>query len=717
MRKFYLLLMALVLTVTANAGTKNLVKMDFESGDPASLGWKSPDLASGMSITGDEYGNFFQFNDGSANGRSCYNLWGTDIFTNQLAEGTYHIEFEWAYSKLSDKNFGTEIAIFSGAEPNGKNGTTKNGSICAKETTLFSLTETADNHNLFFVNNDAATTFSVDAGSWFKVLLDVDVNNRKIAWRIVDQLTGETEFAAGTREFAEGTDMLASGINIYCARYNGTMQLDNLKLQVITSYDIANNPSVALTGVFNEQRTYSIAFQEEEVLHLKGTDGTETEVMYGDTEGGVYKYTTTTSGTLEAWTTSGTATSEKISVVVECVTIQLPQASAAITNASVGFAKEYTITVSNEDVPTKPTLYIAYEYKDENGNVVKSAEEKFSGEKVSVDSKGTLTVTVVAQGFANSVVSINNDTEFEQKYLIDFQHMTVDDLTAKGFEDKGTLDAASGGGESTWTSGKRLYYRIATGETDDDGNPTWTNYPVYGASEAGLTPIQRYRFLQSKLTQEVAHTMFAPLYTWYYNDGVVATSCDENGEPLTSDSAQPKGSDNMVHAIGGSVNVQLFIGVGFVFPGVQGDAENYDPAGAGYGNIRVNNAVLGVDGLTDDEFIIVSKIGSYGGSSNHGDYPVGTDPETAKADWLSKDLGGYAEVYTGLQTFQLYRIDTAISRVTVLTPKNGTGIEEITNKVISDQNAPVYNINGVKMNPNALQKGIYIKQGKKFIVK
>jgi hypothetical protein len=439
--------------------------------------------------------------------------------------------------------------------------------------------------------------------------------------------------------------------------------------------------------------------------------------MYGDTEGGVYKYTTTTSGTLEAWTTSGTATSEKISVVVECVTIQLPQASAAITNASVGFAKEYTITVSNEDVPTKPTLYIAYEYKDENGNVVKSAEEKFSGEKVSVDDKGTLTVTVVAQGFANSVVSINNDTEFEQKYLIDFQHMTVDDLTAKGFEDKGTLDAASGGGESTWTSGKRLYYRIATGETDDDGNPTWTNYPVYGASEAGLTPIQRYRFLQSKLTQEVAHTMFAPLYTWYYNDGVVATSCDENGEPLTSDSAQPKGSDNMVHAIGGSVNVQLFIGVGFVFPGVQGDAENYDPAGAGYGNIRVNNAVLGVDGLTDDEFIIVSKIGSYGGSSNHGDYPVGTDPETAKADWLSKDLGGYAEVYTGLQTFQLYRIDTAISRVTVLTPKNGTGIEEITNKVISDQNAPVYNINGVKMNPNALQKGIYIKQGKKFIVK
>ena len=213
--------------------------------------------------------------------------------------------------------------------------------------------------------------------------------------------------------------------------------------------------------------------------------------------------------------------------------------------------------------------------------------------------------------------------------------------------------------------------------------------------------------------------MFAPLYTWHYNDGVVATSCDENGEPLTSDTEQPKNSGNMVHGVGGSVNVQVYIGVGFVFPGVQGDEENYDPANAGYGNIRVANAVLGVDGLTDDEFIIVSKIGGYGNTSNHGDFAAGTDPEVAKADWLKQDLGGYAEVYTGLQTFQLYRIDTAISRVTVLTPKGGsTGIETINyNKIVSDHNAPIYNLNGVQMNPNALQKGIYIKQGKKFVVK
>ena len=706
--------MAVVFTLAANAGTKNLLKMDFESGTPTSLGWTSPNNAAGMTITGDEYGNYFQFTSGSnSGGRSCYKLWGADIFTDQLAGGTYHIEFEWANTVHSATHYGTEIALFSGTKPGANN-----AQIASNAATLFSISEAADNHDLFFINGDATNTFSVDQG-WFAVLLDVNVNTRTIEWRIVDQLTRQETKASGTRTFDEGTDMLISGLNINCARGAATIQLDNLKVQIITDYDIANVPSVALTGVNNEERTYSIEFQEEEVLHVKGTDGTETEVPYGDTEGGVYKYTTTTSGTLEAWTTSGTATSDKVSVAVDCNIIQLPQATVAITNAQAGFAKEYTISVSNESVPTKPTLYVSYEYKDENGTIVKSAEDKFSGEKVAVDGKGTLTVTVVAMGFEKSVMSVTNDTEFEVKNVIDFQHMTVDDLTAKGFEDKGTLDAASGGGESTWTSGKRLYYRIATGETDDDGNPTWTNYPVYGASEAGLTPIQRYRFLQSKLTQEVAHTMFAPLYTWYYNDGVVATSCDENGEPLTSDSAQPKGSDNMVHAIGGSVNVQVYVGVGFVFPGVQGDAENYDPAGAGYGNIRVQNATLGVDGLTDDEFIIVSKIQSYGNTANHGDYPAGTDPEAAKADWLQQDMGATKEVYTGLQTFQLYRIDTAISRVTVLTPKGGsTGIETINyNKIVSDQNAPIYNLNGVQVNPNALQKGIYIKQGKKFIVR
>jgi hypothetical protein len=38
--------------------------------------------------------------------------------------------------------------------------------------------------------------------------------------------------------------------------------------------------------------------------------------------------------------------------------------------------------------------------------------------------------------------------------------------------------------------------------------------------------------------------------------------------------------------------------------------------------------------------------------------------------------------------------------------------------VIDDENAPIYNLNGTRVdNASKLQKGIYIKNGKKFFIK
>ena len=711
MKKLYLLMMAVVFTITANAGTRNLLKMDFESGDPASLGWKSANLPAGMSISGDEYGNYFQFSLGNSNGRSCYNTWGSELYTDRLDDGTYHIEFEWAYASLANNQFGTEISIFSGTGP-----AANNAVLNAKDNTLFSVTESADNHNLFFINGDASNTFAVEAGAWFAVLLDVNVNTRTIEWRIVDQLTRQDTKASGTRTFAEGTDMLASGMNIYNARYQSIVQLDNLLVQVFTSYDIANEPTVALTGVYDTERTYSITFQEGETLVVKGTDGKEIEVEYSDTEGGVYKYVTTTSGTLEAWTWCGRATSEKVTVNVDCSIIQLPQATVAITNAAAGYGKEYTISVSNEEVPTKPTLYVAYQYKDASGKVVAEADEKFSGEKVSVEDKGTLTVTVTALGFEKSVVSVENNVEYTVKHDIDLQHMTGEELIEKGFEKMDDLNSTGTSGETSWTGRKYLYYQIATGETDEDGKPTYTNYVVYGpngdveGAVEGAESIQRYRFLQSKLNEETAHSLFAPLYTWYGTTGVSPKAYyEEDGvTPLVDPAGNP----------GGTTNLQVKLGIGIVFSGQVNDAENYNPNSISYSPILINYTTFGVDGLTDNEFIIVSKIDNYGSNSYHPQFAVGTDPATARAEYKAAHLGGISEVYKGTETFQLYRVQTALNRVLVLTPKNSTGIETLNyNKVVSDQNAPVYNLNGVQVNPNALQKGIYIKQGKKFVVK
>ena len=665
--------MAVVFTLAANAGTKNLLKMDFESGTPSSLGWTSPNNAAGMTITGDEYGNYFQFTSGSnSGGRSCYKLWGADIFTDQLAGGTYHIEFEWANTVHSATHYGTEIALFSGTKPGANN-----AQIASNAATLFSISEAADNHDLFFINGDATNTFSVDQG-WFAVLLDVNVNTRTIEWRIVDQLTRQETKASGTRTFDEGTDMLISGLNINCARGAATIQLDNLKVQIITDYDIANVPSVALTGVNNEERTYSIEFQEEEVLHVKGTDGTETEVTYGDTEGGVYKYTTTTSGTLEVWTTSGTATSDKVSVAVECVKIQLPQATVAITNAQAGYAKEYTISVSNESVPTKPTLYVSYEYKDENGTIVKSAEDKFSGEKVAVDGKGTLTVTVVAMGFEKSVMSVTNDTEFEVKNVIDFQHMTVDDLTAKGFSEIETLASTSTSGENNWT-GRPDALRFTWIKGTAVGDTVQVR--PYDVAHGG---IRRFTLAPSKLNETSAHALFAPVYTWF--------------------GAAGDGSD--------CAGMKFNLNIGLINTGVVGDEQT--------ASITVQNATMGVDGLTDSDYIIVNRVDNYGRSKT--DYITifaETEEEAIQkynAEYWAPESG--LSVIKGTETFQLYRIDTALARVRTFVNKGGSGIETLPyNKIVSDHNAPIYNLNGVQMNPNTLKKGVYVKQGKKFVVK
>ena len=48
-----------------------------------------------------------------------------------------------------------------------------------------------------------------------------------------------------------------------------------------------------------------------------------------------------------------------------------------------------------------------------------------------------------------------------------------------------------------------------------------------------------------------------------------------------------------------------------------------------------------------------------------------------------------------------------------------TGISDIEMKqnVMEDENAPIYNLNGVRMNGENLPKGIYIKNGKKFVIK
>jgi hypothetical protein len=362
-------------------------------------------------------------------------------------------------------------------------------------------------------------------------------------------------------------------------------------------------------------------------------------------------------------------------------------------------------------------------FEGEGGQGNFTLDNQTSGAKVEVPGKGTLKVSTKALGYASSTSSIVNDIEYEIKKDIDFQHMTGAELAEKGFAAIDDLNSVSMSGENSWTGRMRFYFQIATGQKDDDQNDIYANYPAYGftsaaenydATVAGYTdagakqdppvyafldgrgyadfstaePIKRHLLVPSKLTEEAAKTMFAPLVLW-----------NTAAEPAEG------------AALGDDVPaVKINEGIGLICTGVKGDAQS--------GSIAVNNATLSFDGLTDDDLVVITKIDGYGAGSLHPQFAAGTDPATAKAEYKASHIGGVVSTVKGTETFQLYRIDTALSRVLVLSAKNSTGIDNMNyNKVVSDTNAPVYNLNGVQMNPNALTKGIYVKQGKKFVVK
>ena len=80
----------------------------------------------------------------------------------------------------------------------------------------------------------------------------------------------------------------------------------------------------------------------------------------------------------------------------------------------------------------------------------------------------------------------------------------------------------------------------------------------------------------------------------------------------------------------------------------------------------------------------------------------------------------YATLHVPASSIEDYKATTpwsSFGKIVALTEEE-TGIEDIAVEDVNVNNAPVYNINGMKMQDvDNLPKGIYIKNGKKFVVK
>jgi hypothetical protein len=718
MRKFYLLFAALFAsTMIATAGTKNLYKQDFESaGTPANAGWKSPNLAGGMSLQSTEYGTWFRFDLGGNNNRNAvldFN-YGREagIFEGQDVK-EYTVKFQWGLvrnpndaSKPQDVQYSTEVALLGGNwDSNLKskgyfinNGQYTNAdSLCIFAITqvkgaydaknpdanpLFLGPEDTDHAFDFVVNRDTANaTITLAEGMWYDIEVTVNTETKETSWKI-SELEG-AEVKSGTTKLADNCDPFVKGLNVLLGRRYSTADIDEVKVQANTEGDYANTPTISLTAVDMKKRSFDIYFETGEILHVKKTEGGEDTAVESP-----YKYETETSGTLEVWTESGTATSEHVTYDIVAEPIALPAAKIDITKVNAGYVKTLLMTVDNTNVLTQPTITLTWEYSNGDKN---PGDEVASGAKYEASEKGTLKVTTHAYGFVPTETTFENNTEFAVDKTIDFQHMEEAALLEKGFTEIDPLQSSATSGETNWTGRKRLWFGIENGEFNEDGTPKSDTYVVYGPEGASecVEAIRRFTLTPDKLTKEVASTMFAPVVTWYTG---------------LADPAVADGTD-----VGG---MKMNYGIGLINDGITGGQE------AGKEKINYANAPITIDGLTDNDYFIVYVISDYGSSSMHPVYPQGTTVADGKALYKAENLGDgtNVQVLRGTETFSLYRIDTAIARIDIFKAVGGTGIETLPyNQVVSDHNAPVYNLNGVQV--TTLKKGIYIKQGKKFIVK
>ncbi len=727
MKKFYLTLVALfAFTMVATAGVKNLYKQDFESvSTPQDAGWSSPNLAGGMSLFSDDEGTAFQFDLGGNNNRNAilnfnYGLAdGTTPFDGQDVK-KYTISFTWNLTKNPQSNgtakntqFSSELAIVtpsvatSDVEGWKITKSINNGQYAANDSLrLFSITQLkgaysetneywtddADLSNYaydFYFNGDTEKRVTLAEDGWYTITITVDTEARTADYEVYDLKEADV-IATGTNTIPEYASVYASGLNVLLGRYYSMAKIDDVKIQQEMEGDFANTPTVALTGVDMSKRVYTIFFEEGEVLNIKKADGsTDTTVE------SPYIFETETSGTVEFWTEVGTAKSDVVTVEVVAEPIALPAASVDITKVNSGYVKTLKMTADNSNVPMQPTITLTWEYS--NGD--KSAGEVANGATYDATEKGTLTVTTHAYGFVETKVTYENNTEFAIDKTIDFQHMDEETLKAKGFEKIDDLRADKMSGEGNWTARSYLWFGIENGQKNDDGTPKYDTHVVYGpTTNAEAEAIQRYTLAPAKITEEVAKTLFAPVVTWY--------------------SATGDGTD-----IGG---MKMNYNIGLINDGIKGGTDK----------INYVNGPISVDGLTDNDFYTIYLVSDYGGTSEHPIYPEGTSVADGKAMYKDSNIGvamaangnqtvngtatkaGQSLVLKGTDIFGLYRIDTAIARIEIYKSTNTEGIVELPyNKIVSDHNAPIFNLNGVQVDAKNLKKGVYVKQGKKFVVR
>ena len=475
---------------------------------------------------------------------------------------------------------------------------------------------------------------------------------------------------------------------------NSVIQLSNMGLSYKAEGPFAVEPSVDLLAAIGAQRAYYVDFSEGHTLHWiqvgdaedalgnAYADGEEYTVGYGDAndtrefEQNAEEYFgkkiiyCTKSGDLKVWTSlddDEAKVSDEIITPVVCETIAMPVPVAKITNVEAGYGKEYTITADNSSTLLQPVVTIKCIVKNASGSVI---EEKdiLSGEKVKFTDAGSIEMysfdgTHPQEWYAPSEkVTITNNAEYvvaEDKSYI----MTYDEINAglSGWDKVELVDAA---GKSHWdrimSSEKRGYKADGTNEVYvEDNAASYTSvkegHGIFADTDCGTENAK-----WNVLCPNDVYTCALPLIPSEENAALYKVFNDHYAWCMMP-------FEGLVYY---DVNTK-----------VDGDCA----VRSNYLNMHLDPQYTS-DDASKPNFFIVNKTGGY----NRPD----------KGDCTS------SEVVVAGETFKLYRYDTAISSVKVMTYKG-----------FVPGSAGISSINGeetvAKVRKIATKNGIVIVKGEK----
>ena len=452
---------------------------------------------------------------------------------------------------------------------------------------------------------------------------------------------------------------------------NSVVQLSNMGLSYLADGPFATEPSVDLIGVIGETRAYYVDFAEGNTLHwiqLGNEEYSDNQYQNGEECTAGYwesndtrEFETnpeeyfgkkiiycTESGDLKVWTTMEDDESNVSDVIVTpvvCEQITMPAPEVQITNVEEGYGKEYKITADNSNTLLKPVVTINCIIKDASGKAIET-KDILSGEIVKIADAGSIELYSfdgthpIAWYSPSEAVTIQNNAEYETAEVKNYVK-TAEEINA-GLAGWSVVECVDKAGKSHWdrimSSEKRGYKADGTNE-------------VYNADNA-----------DSYVWVKEGHALFADTdcgtdnAKWNVLCPDDVTTCALPLIPSEENTALYKVFNGQTDYYAWS----LFPFEGLVYYDVSTKVDGDCAVRSNYLNMHLDPKYTS-DDAAKPNFFIVNKTGGY----NRPD----------KGDCTS------SEVVVAGETFKLYRYDTAITKVTVMTYKGfnpGTGISSAT---------------------------------------